>query len=123
MAEMYGILARGKPNGAWKNTWQKYLEVWRAASRMAHARTRGRNIWKSGARQAAWRMAEHVAEIYGSLAARQAAWRMEEHVAEMYGSLARGKPHIEEHVADIYGSLRLAASRMAHRRTHGRNIW
>jgi hypothetical protein len=63
-----GSMARGKPLGAWKSTWQKYLEVWRAASRMAHGRTRGRNIWKSGARQAAWRMEEHVAEIYGSLA-------------------------------------------------------
>jgi hypothetical protein len=68
MPGIYGSKACGKPHGAWKNTWQKYLEVWRAASRMTHGRTRGRNIWKSGARQAAWRMEEHVAEIYGSLA-------------------------------------------------------
>jgi hypothetical protein len=73
VAEIFGSLACGKPHDAWKNTWQKYMEVWRAAICMAHGRTRGRNIWKSGARQAAW--------------------RMEEHVAEIYGSLARGKPH------------------------------
>jgi hypothetical protein len=50
------------------------MEVWRAASRMAHERTRGINICKSGARQAAWRMEEHMAEIYGSL--RRAASRV-----------------------------------------------
>jgi hypothetical protein len=100
------------------------MEVWRAASRLAHGRARGRNIWKFGAQQAAWRVKEHMSGIYGSRARGKPHGAIEEHVAEIYGSLARGKPRgAWKNTWQKYMEVGRAASRMAHGRTRGRTIW